>query len=271
NPNKSKVFIGHEVMNAAKHLKVICTASTGTVHIDKHSASEKGILILSLTEQREVIERISSTAEHAFALTLSTLRNVHSSHTSVLDGEWDYSRYIGRQMNCLTVGIVGYGRLGSKYAKYCKAFDSNVLVFDPYKKVDAPGISQLSSLEDLLIKSDIVSIHVHVTPETTQMFSDNLFSLMKKDVILINTARGEVLDEDAAVRFLKKNTEAKYATDVLADEQRNRRGSPILQFAKKSNQVIITPHIGGMTREAQEIAYGHAAQMLANFWTNQTH
>jgi len=148
NPNKSKVFIGKEVLDAAKNLKVICTASTGTNHIDKVYAAQLGLPILALTEEREVISRISSTAELAFALTLACLRHVVRSHNDALEGGWDYTKYIGRQMNCLTVGVIGYGRLGTMYANYCKAFGSRVLVYDPYKKVDDDALEQVMNLKN---------------------------------------------------------------------------------------------------------------------------
>jgi len=266
NPNKSKVFIGKDVLDAAKNLKVICTASTGTNHIDKLYVAELGLPILSLTEERDVINRISSTAELAFSLTLASLRHIVKSHKAVLEGEWNYEKYIGRQMNCLTIGSIGYGRLGSMYSKYCKAFDSRVLVYDPYKKVNEQDIEQVDSLEYLLQESDVVAIHVHVTEETIGMINQSCFDVMKEDAILVNTSRGDMVNEVDLVDFLQANPEARVATDVLADEIRNKKYSPLLNYALESEQVIITPHIGGMCREAQEIAYSHAAKLLLNFF-----
>ncbi len=269
NPNKSKVFIGKDVLDAAKKLKVICTASTGTNHIDKEYVEELGIPILSLTEERDVINRISSTAELAFSLTLASLRHVVKSHNAVLEGEWDYEKYIGRQMNCLTIGSIGYGRLGGMYAKYCKAFDSRVLVYDPYKEVEDKGIEQVDNLDYLLQESDVIAIHVHVTEETIGMIDKACFDIMKQDVVLVNTARGDIVNELDSVSFLQSNPNARIATDVLANEIRNRENSPLLKYALESEQVIITPHIGGMCREAQEIAYGHAAKRLFDFFKKQ--
>jgi len=266
NPNKSKVFIGPQLIEAAKKLKVICTASTGTNHIDKGYVSKKGISVLSLTEEREVINQISSTAELAFALTMSGLRHVISSHNNAILGEWDYTNYIGRQMNRLTIGIIGYGRLGSMYAHYCKAFGSKVVVYDPYKQIDDHSIEQVDNIDILLAKSDVISLHVHVTDETQEMLSHNLFLKMKTDVVIVNTSRGDIVNELDLVAFLKKNPCARIATDVLADEVRNRLESPLLKYAQDNEQVTITQHIGGMSREAQEIAYGHAAVKLKNFF-----
>jgi len=265
NPNKSKVFIGKEILDKATKLKVICTASTGTNHIDKNYALELSIPVISITEEREVINKISSTAELAFSLTLAGLRHIVNGHVSVLEGGWDYEKFIGRQMNFLTIGIIGFGRLGSIYANYCKAFDSRVLVYDPYKKVEEEGIEQLDSLNKVINNSDVIAIHVHVTEETLGMINAECFNNMKNDVLIVNTARGDMIDENALVKFLKENPKARIATDVLENEVRNRLESPLLKYSRLSNQVTITPHIGGMTREAQEIAYGHAAKLLLNF------
>ena len=107
NPNKSKIFLSRELMDASKKLKVICTASTGTNHIDMKYANKKGIIVLSLTEKREIIKKISSTAEHSFALTMSSMRYVISGHNDVMKNNWDYEKFIGRQMDFLVIGVIG--------------------------------------------------------------------------------------------------------------------------------------------------------------------
>jgi D-3-phosphoglycerate dehydrogenase len=190
------------------------------------------------------------------------------SHNAVLTGEWDYTRYIGRQMNCLTIGVIGYGRLGTMYSRYCQAVGSRVLVYDPYKTMDRDGPEHVIDLSALLRESDVVAIHVHVTAETLGMMNMACFAQMKKDVLLVNTSRGDIVNEPDLVTFLRANPQARVATDVLADEIRHRLESPLLQYAHVSKQVIITPHIGGMSREAQEIAYGHAARQLQSFLGN---
>jgi D-3-phosphoglycerate dehydrogenase len=105
-----------------------------------------------------------------------------------------------------------------------------------------------------------------VTPETEGMIDATLLAHMKEDVLLVNTSRGDIVNEEDLVAFLRARPQARVATDVLRDEVRNRLASPLLRFASESDQVIITPHIGGMTREAQEIAYGHAASRLRDFF-----
>ena len=202
NPNKSRVFIGKELINASKKLKVVCTASTGTTHLDKKYLNEKNISILCLKEERKVINKISSTAEHAFALTITSIRNIYHGYNDVLNGRWNYEKFIGRQFDGLTIGIVGYGRLGSLYAKYCLAFGAKVIVYDPYKKVKKQNIIQLDQIEFLLNKSDVISFHIHVTNETKQMINKALFNHMKPNVLLINTSRGEIIDEEDLLKFL---------------------------------------------------------------------
>ncbi|MEO5347590.1 MAG: hypothetical protein H7834_14625 [Magnetococcus sp. YQC-9] len=264
NPNKSNVFLGKEIFDASMDLAVICTASTGTNHIDKPLAAERGIRVISLTEERSFINRISSTAEHAFALMMAALRHVPDSFDSVKAGEWDYTRFIGRQMDHLTIGVVGFGRLGGMFSRYCRAFGARVLVVDPYKTVTEPGVEQVE-IDQLLHESDVISLHVHATEATQGMVDASWFARMKSDVLLVNTARGDVVDEVALMVFLDAHPNARLATDVLANEVRGKEGNPLIARARLDPRILITPHTGGMTREGQEIAYGHAADLLRRF------
>ncbi len=268
NPNRSNVFISKELMEASSNLKVICTASTGTNHIDMDYAQRKGIAVLSLSEQREVINQISSTAEHAFALMMASLRHVVLAWESVKRGEWDYLPYIGRQLNYLTIGVIGYGRLGSLFAGYCLAFKSRVLIYDPHKEVHDPRVREVD-LDTLLKESDVISLHVHVTPETMGMVNREWLEKVKPNVILVNTSRGEICDEEALIAFLEQHPNAFYAADVLANETVNKFNSKLREWALKSAQVVITPHIGGMTVEGQHIAYNQAARILLSFFSER--
>ena len=265
NPNKSNVFIGREIIDAAPSLKVICTASTGTNHIDTTYASRRGIAVLSLTDERDAINKISSTAEHASALMLSALRHIPQAFDSVKRGEWDYTQFIGRQLDYLTVGVVGYGRLGTYFARYARAFGSRVLVYDPYVIVEDEATIQ-TDLDQLLAESDVISLHVHVTLETTGMVDHTWFSKMKPSVVLVNTARGEVINETDLIAFLKEHPDARLATDVISGEVSVKQSSPLIEYARTASNVILTPHIGGMTVEGQQIAYAHAAHQLRRFF-----
>ena len=263
NPNKSNIFLGESNLKDFNKLKFICTASTGTVHIDKEYCLKKSIKILSLTEERTVISKISSTAEHAFALMMAGLRNIPQSNNNVYKGEWNYEPYIGRQIDYLNIGVIGYGRLGTFFANYCDAFGANVLVYDPYKNVNHPRIMQVEKLEDISSKADVISLHVHVNEETVKMINSKFLSECKSDIHIINTSRGEIIDEIALVNFLSENTHSKYCTDVLSSEIYGISNNPLIKYASNNkSQFVITPHIGGMTKEAQEMAYNHAAYLL---------
>ena len=137
------------------------------------------------------------------------------------------------------------------------------LVLDNYK------IKQVENISQLLSESNVISYHVHVTDETKNMVNSTWLKEMKPNVLLVNTSRGDIIIENDLVEFLSSNNQAKIATDVLAEEIQNRKKSPLLKYAGESNQVIITPHIGGMTREAQEIAYNHAATLLDEYFKDR--
>ena len=270
NPNKSKIFLGENILKHASNLKIICTASTGTNHIDLNYAKGKNISVISLTEERHIINKISSTAEHAFSLTMASIRHLIHAHDHVMSDKWDYEHFIGRQMDGLTIGIIGYGRLGSLYAKYCKAFGSKIIAYDPYKSIKEEGIRQFEDINDVFLHSDVISLHVHVSKETTKMINASSFQSMKSSVVIINTSRGEVINEVDLVSFLSENKLSRIATDVLSNEILDRTNSPLLNYAKKNKQVLITPHIGGMTKEAQEIAYNHAADLIKRYIKKQS-
>jgi D-3-phosphoglycerate dehydrogenase / 2-oxoglutarate reductase len=268
NPNKSKVYLGHEIISSSENLKAICTASTGRIHIDLQVAENFNVKVLSLTREYETIKKISSTAELAFTLMMNSLRNLPEAIDSVRKGDWDYEKFIGRQLNQLNVGVIGYGRLGEIFSAYCHSFGAKVTVYDPHKIIKDKNINQVNSIEELVSQSDIISLHVHVTSETKRMFGKELLQLAKHDVTIVNTSRGEIVDEDSIVEFLKNNKRARYCTDVLSGEITSKRKSPILLYFIEGGgyyQVIITPHIGGMTKDAQLIAYHRAADMLDIF------
>lgn len=245
NPNKQNYILNEYILNGFNG--TIITASTGLNHIDIKYCNEKKIDVVSLTTHYDVIEKISSTAEHSFALMMSLLRNIPSSFDDVKKNTWDYEKFIGRQLDNLTIGIIGYGRLGTMMERYCKAFGMRVLIHDPYKGYD--------NLQNLVKESDIITLHVHVSDETKYMINKKLLTHMKQSSYIINTSRGEIVDEKAIIESLRDNHLKGYATDVIEDEFDNIKNSPILKGIDEGLNIIVTPHIAGMTKEAQEIAY----------------
>jgi len=266
NPNKQQFKIDKEILDRT-NVKVICTASTGTNHIDMEYGKNNDIEVLSLTKDYNIIKKISSTAELSFALMLSLIRNIPKSMNAVMSYEWDYEKYIGRQLNYMTVGIIGYGRLGKIFARFCEPFFKEIIVCDSYKKIKK---YRQEGLCKLLLHSDVIVLHVHLNDETYHMINDKtISSYMKQGCYLINTSRGDVVDERAVIRGLKNNIISGYATDVLSDELgSNINKSPIIKEMNKGANIIVTPHIGGMTIEAQEIAYLHSIEKLNKFLNN---
>lgn len=262
NPNMSNVRINKTITKNLKSLKYIVTASTGTNHIDNELISKNNLELISLTKDLSVTRKISSTSELAFALTLAAVRNIHTSNLSVKKGEWKYLPFVGRQLNGLTIGIIGFGRLGKIYYKFAKAFNSKILVNDPYIKKSKFKNITFVSLQTLAKKSDIISCHIHHTDETEKIISRQFLKKVKKNLILINTSRGEIIDEEQVIKFLKINKNSKYYTDVISNEIEGRKKNIIYQHRVKLGNLFITPHIGGMTIEAQRLAYNRVIDRL---------
>ena len=244
NPNKQSYILDNHILT--KFNGTIVTASTGLNHIDTDYCNEKGIKILSLKSDYELINNLPSTAELAFGLLLSMLRNIPSSFDDVKVGGWDYDMFIGHQLEGKTVGIIGYGRLGKMMEKYCRAFGMFTHLYDPYQ-----GFNDLDSL---LKKSDIISLHVHVTDKTKYMIDKKVLGKMKNNSYIVNTSRGEIVDECDIIESLRDGKLKGYATDVIEDEYSTEDG-PILEGVNEGLNIIVTPHVGGMTWEGQQKAY----------------
>ncbi len=252
NPNKQRYILNKETLQSFRG--TIVTASTGLNHIDMKYCEDNNIKVLSLTKDYDLLNRLPSTAELAFGLMLSMLRNIPNAFDDVKRGGWDYDMYVGNQLQGKTIGIIGYGRLGKMMNKYCWLFGMRVKVYDPYKGHD--------DLDSLLKESDIISLHVHANDETRHMINKKTLGKMKKNSYIVNTSRGEIVNEKDIVQSLRDGHLKGYATDVIEDEYGNRHNSPILKGVKKGLNIIVTPHIGGMTWEGQQKAYKWAIDKL---------
>ncbi len=260
NPNMQTFKIDRELLEGT-NVSVVNTASTGTNHIDVQYCKSAGVAVLSLTSDYDLIRQLPSTAELAFGLALSLMRKIPQSFEDVKTGSWRYDQFVGRQLSGLTAGIIGYGRLGTFMARYCHAFGMKVLVNDPYKNVfDYEQVSK----DRLLSESDLISLHVHVKEDTFHMIDRDAISRMKKKPFLINTSRGEVVDEDHVASAIEDRSLAGYGTDVLSGEFSTSgwiNDSKIVRLSKLDcHNVVITPHIGGMSIEGQEKAFLYAAR-----------
>lgn len=263
NPNMSKIKFDEKFLVNCKKLKGICTASTGTNHIDLEYLKNNRIRLIYLRNKKRVINQISSTAEHAFALMMSAVRNINTSAMSVKKKQWEYLPYVGRQMNFLTVGVIGYGRLGKIFIRLLKGFDPKILIYEKKFKIKDYNKKYQTRLNEVLKRSDIIALHIHADKENINFIDSKKLKMVKKNLIIINTSRGEVVNEDDLINFLKKNKSAKYSTDVVKNEINGKWKSKILkEFLKGNKSILVTPHIGGMTEDAQILAYHAAADDL---------
>ena len=247
NPNKQNYILDDYCLN--NFSGTILTASTGLNHIDTKYCDEVGIKVLSHKEDMELLNELPSTAELAFGLMLSILRNIPKSFDDVKSGGWDYDNFIGHQLKDKVIGIIGYGRLGKMMSKYCEAFGMEVLKYDPYV------IKSGYHLDYILKNSDIISLHVHANDETRHMIDKKVLGKMKNNSYIVNTSRGEIVNEHDIVEALRSGKLKGYATAVIEDEYGDRHKSPILKGIKEGLNILVTPHVGGMTWEGQQKAY----------------
>ena len=252
NPNKQNFILDEDILNGS-NIKGINTASTGLNHIDLNYCHENNIEVVSHKNDLDLINDLPSTSELAFGLMMSLMRNIPKSFHSVKDGNWDYEPYVGHQIKGKTIGIIGYGRLGKIMCDLFYGWGVKLLATDPYERITtARGVP----LDELLEKSDVVFLHTHVTDDTRGMVDEEFLSYMKEGSYLINTARGELVDEEAIIESIKVGHLKGYGTDVIKDEFGDIENSKLVEFSiNPNNNVVITPHIGGMTIEGQTKAY----------------
>ena len=264
NPNQQTYKIDESLLQGT-NVKLINTCSTGMNHIDVEYCKKQNIKILSLTKDYELIKQLPSTSELAFGLMMSLLRSIPQSKQHVSEYNWDYVPFIGREVKSLTIGIVGYGRLGKMMHDYCKAFGANVKVYDPYKREDMDDAFLLNTyceLTTMFEQCDVISLHVHVTPETKYMINKELLGYSKKSPYIINTSRGEIVNEKDIVEALENKVISGYGADVVENEFDDLQASPIIQAMNQGENIIVTPHTGGMTIEGQTRAYKWAINKL---------
>jgi len=261
NPNHQNYKIDKELLEGT-NVSVVNTASTGLNHIDLDYCRDNNIVIQSHKNDFKLINQLPSTSELAFGLMLDLLRNITQSQSPISNYEWDYTKFIGRQVKDLKIGIIGYGRLGRMMAKYCEAFGAEVYVYDPYLPHKLGHIINWVGLDQMFQFCDVISLHVHVTDETKYMINKDLLGLSKKDLYIINTSRGEIVNEIDIVEGLTTGTLTGYGTDVIENEFDDLTESPIIKAMNQGKNIITTPHVGGMTIEGQTKAYKWAINKL---------
>ncbi|MDD5097315.1 MAG: phosphoglycerate dehydrogenase [Candidatus Omnitrophica bacterium] len=240
---RSATKVTKEIIQAATKLKVIGRAGVGLDNVDLEAATQKGIIVMNTPGGNTI-----STAEHTFSMILALSRNIPQANSSTKKGEWKRSKFMGVELYSKTLGIVGFGRIGSEVAKRAKSFGMKVLAYDPFlsaKVAESIGV-EIAELKKVLMESDYITVHTPLTEETRHMISDEQFAMMKKGVRIINCARGGIIDEPALIKALTDGKVAGAAMDVFENEPLA-ADNPFL----KLDNVVITPHLGASTEEAQ--------------------
>lgn len=257
-----------EIMDASKELKVIGISRGGPVNVDQKTSTEKGIYVL-----RAVGRNAESVADQTIGLLLSELRHIARHNKVIKTGEYfenlqgmGRSGYLGSfnwmEANGKTLGLIGYGQVGSRVAKRAQAFDIRVIVFDPYidpQILRDEGCKPVD-LDKVLTESDFVSIHCGLSPETHHMVNAEAFKKMKKTAILINTARGSIIDEKALYEALKNGDIASAALDVFEDDP-IQEDNPLIGL----DNVTITPHTAGRSPDTEMRGYRQIALQVARY------
>jgi D-3-phosphoglycerate dehydrogenase / 2-oxoglutarate reductase len=230
--------------------KYILCPVTGLNHIDLLACEKRGIQVLSLRGETDFLKTVRATAEHTIGLTLSLLRHIPQAISSVNNSVWNRDLFKGHEIYGKKVGILGVGRLGTITASFFKAFGAEVYGYD-VKDIDKSVCEPVKRIEDLFAIADILSIHVSYSPDTHRLVDLVLLNKMKPNAVLINTARGGVINGSDLLYALQNKVIAGAALDVLEDEYYI-TNDPLIEYAGLNNNLIITPHIGGNTYESFE-------------------
>ena len=239
---RSQTQVTARVIAAAKKLKVIGRAGVGVDNVDLEAATEHGIVVLNAPSGNTI-----STAEHTMAMLLALARNIPQAHLSMQEGRWERKKYTGVELNNKVLGIIGLGRVGSEVAVRAHAFGMKILAYDPYlaeERAEELGI-RLANIDEILETSDFITVHTPLTPKTRNLIGKAEFARMKNQVRIVNCARGGIIDYEALAQAVKEGKVAGAAIDVYEQEPPGDlplRGLP---------QVILTPHLGASTEEAQ--------------------
>ncbi len=251
---RSATNVSAALIDRAARLKVIGRAGVGVDNVDVEAASRRGIVVANAPQST-----IVSAAEHAFALLLALSRNIPQAHAALKEGRWERARFAGLELADKTLGVVGFGRIGQQVARRARAFEMDVLAYDPYvapERFRDFGATMVESLEELLAESDFLTLHLSLTEETRGLIDRTRLDRARDGIRIVNAARGELVDEEALAEALRSGKVAGAALDVFSEEP---YFGPLLEL----ENVIVTPHLGASTQEAQDRAGIIVAEQVA--------
>lgn len=242
---RNQTNLTKDIINEASKLKIIGRSGAGLDNVDVDAASVSGIVVINTPDQNSI-----SVAEHTFGMMLSLARKMAPANEHVKDGKWERQNFLGTELYGKTLGVIGLGRIGFKTALRAHSFGMKILAHDKYVSSDAAVVSQshakLVELEVLLKKSDFVSCHIPLTPDTKHFFDYERFCQMKSTAFFLNLSRGGVVNEKDLIRALKNGKIRGAGLDVRENEP------PESSQLSDMDNTILTPHIAAFTEEAQE-------------------
>lgn len=251
-----------DLIDTAPRLKVVVTPSTGWDHLDVPHLRARGVALLSLRGHTDFLDRVTCTAEMGFALLLAVVRRLPWSFEAAKRGDWARNRYRGHQLSGRTLGILGYGRLGRITARIGSGFRMRVIACDVRDVAPEPGV-ELVDFETLLRETDVLSVHVHLTPENVGLLGAREFGQIKPGAVLVNTSRGRVIDEAALLVALESGRLGGAGLDVIDGEWRSDLADhPLIAYARAHENLVISPHTGGVTYEAQRMTMAFMVDRL---------
>ncbi|HEY0176373.1 MAG TPA: 2-hydroxyacid dehydrogenase [Pedobacter sp.] len=253
---RTKFKIDKELMDAVPGLKFVARAGAGLDNIDEAYAKEKNILLINAPEGNR-----DALGEHAVGLLLSLVNNLRKADIEIRNGIWDREGNRGFELKGKTVGIIGYGFMGSSFAKKLSGFEVNVIAYDKYKTGFSDVYAKECSMEEIVKHSDVLSLHIPLTSETRQMVNEEYLYHFKKNIFFINTARGEIVDTKAVLSAIGSGKILGAGLDVLeAEKFPNLSEQSWYEELKASQKVILTPHVGGWTFDS----YRRISEVLAD-------
>ncbi len=254
---RSATKVNREMIDSAKNLKLVIRGGVGIDNIDVEYAKERGITVKNTPEASSI-----AVAELTFAMMLAIQRNIVKAHNSTKDSEWLKKQLKGKELHGKTLGLIGIGRIGTEVAKRAKAFGMDVIAF---RKSGKPSeYAEIVSLDDLLGKSDFISLHVPIDDETKGMINNKTIEKMKDEVVIINTARGKLVNEEDLTDALKSGKVRYAAVDVY--QQEPPEGSPLLSV----DNILLTPHIGAQTYENMDRIGDIVCDIIKDFAGSQS-
>jgi len=254
---RSQTKVTADVINAGKKLQVIARAGVGIDNVNVEAATKQGVIVVNAPTGNTV-----SAAEHTLALLLASARNIPQANYSLKSGQWKRNDFIGTELRGKTLGLIGLGNVGSEVARRAKSFEMKLLGVDPLITVESATKLQveLVNLNRLLQESDFISLHIPLTPQTRNIIGEKELALCKPTARIINCARGGLINEEALVKAIKEKKLAGAAIDVFEQEPCTK------SILFEVDNIIVTPHLGASTAEAQILAARDVAEQIADIF-----